>query len=855
MARPRPAAKGSAPSAAAGEREQLQRKLTDLVGRRRYSQALRVRELALRRHPDWNLRPGEAQLWCLEANQALEQHQPKRAEAAFVRALALEPGGEGLLGMARLRLGQNRPDQALALLEQAFEAGQLAPELAGAYLKLLLLQGQEERLRSLLRERPKRFQSQQIHWAAGVLSLLEGNPGHALRQFKLMAAPASPGDHCAVWRAWALVEAGDLQAAASALQGNDHPACAALSLDLAARGDEPPAALLPGLRQQADLVARLAALELLRQLRQNRPLQAVELLLAHERPLLNAYPELASLRRALLLRAGQQALEQGAPTEAIRYWRLIVDRPAFDPDLALRLHPLLMEEGDEAELLEAERLAGLLLSWLRRASQASPADWPEPRLSTTMARLHCWQAHAQMQLDMRQQTRRNVEQASKLAPEHVDVIGTRGLLAALHNDTSTAMAMLRRAVEGGCRNRLIFEALEELLDGEGLVQERRQLLREHGPRFGLPTPPEAEGDAGHPLWLRALSQPDALAFANFLSLHPRDAGAGLDALRIFSDHVGARSGPGRSGAASPGFRRVSLRVGEASAGWDGLLAGLAPVEQVEARAAIVAAILRYCRRGGKALTAEISGRLLQLEGQAEAGGTPDAEPAVRALLLLHGLGLRHGASPRDEANRLLRSCPRPERSLALALLDLRLLAPTRPWRDLVEELRRHDVENPLLSLALAAMEPTFSAACRHLSEKAFELARRQQDRDALDACRREQAWQRELQERERAHRLVRSRENDSQWQQEFSKLDLKAILRSMAKKNGMGELSDADLERLLPAFEEQARQFFARTDSEDFDLDWSHLMGDEDDDGPPQARPAPTPPPRQPRRHRTFMDL
>lgn len=145
-----------------------QRKLNDLVARRQYSQSLRVREQALRRHPDWSLSPSEAQLWCLEGRQALEQLQPKRAEAAFARALAL--------------------------LEQAFHAGQLAPELAGAYLKLLLLHGQEQTVRTLLREQPQRFQSQQIHWAAGVLALLEGNPAQARRQFERMAAPASPGD-------------------------------------------------------------------------------------------------------------------------------------------------------------------------------------------------------------------------------------------------------------------------------------------------------------------------------------------------------------------------------------------------------------------------------------------------------------------------------------------------------------------------------------------------------------------------------------------------------------------------------------------------------------------------------------
>lgn len=156
MARRRPAA----PAADAS-----QRKISDLVARRQYSQALRVREQALLRHPEWLLSPSEAQLWCLEGRLAMEQQQPKRAETALNRAVALAPGGEALVWLARLRLEAGQPERALALLEEAFVAGQLAAEFSGAYLKLLLLQGREAQVRALIREQPRRFQSQQIHWA------------------------------------------------------------------------------------------------------------------------------------------------------------------------------------------------------------------------------------------------------------------------------------------------------------------------------------------------------------------------------------------------------------------------------------------------------------------------------------------------------------------------------------------------------------------------------------------------------------------------------------------------------------------------------------------------------------------
>ena len=124
---------------------------------------------------------------------------------------------------------------------------------------------------------------------------------------------------------------------------------------------------------------------MLHHLRQRNLLPAAQLLLAHERPLLAAVPELERLRRPLLLLAGQQALEREAPIEAIQCWSPIVERPSFDPDLALRLFPLLDEIGDVDYAEKAERLATQLQGWVRRAaanppppgrSRCSPPPWP-----------------------------------------------------------------------------------------------------------------------------------------------------------------------------------------------------------------------------------------------------------------------------------------------------------------------------------------------------------------------------------------------------------------------------------------------------------------------------------------------
>lgn len=812
-----PAAAGAAAKAgASSDRPSLQRKLNDLVRKRQYSQALRLQQQALRRHPDWQLTPTEAQLCCLEGQQALEQQQPKRAETAFRRALALAPGGEGLLGMVRLRLQQQQAQQALQLVEEAFAAGQLDPNHAGVLLKLLLLQGQEQRLRSLLREQPQRFQSHQIHWAAGVLNLLDGDPRQARRQFEQMAAPATPGDHRGLWRAWALREAGDLPAAAAALEGADHPACAALALDLAVCSDQHPGALLSSLRIQPPAPERAWALELLHHLRHNRPLPAAELLLDHERSLLALLPELASLRRPLLLQAGQEALEREAPQEAIRFWRLIVERPAFDADLALRLYPLQIESDDEEDLLQAERLAASLLSWLRRLARDEPQAWPEPRLSTTLARLHCWQACAQMRLGMRQQARRSVEQARQLAPDHADVLGARGLLAAMNGASATAMPLLRQALDQGCRNAPVFHLLEELLDESGQTEERQRLLHDHGLRFGVDSSREEWQDNSHPVWLQALSLPDAVSLAIALSTNPTASGAGVASLEIFSRHAMAPQSSLPDGAISVRGRKLNLAVAQASPCWDSLLADLPPLERVQALTAIVVAMLRFCRRGGKALSAEISARILQLEELAAAKGTPAAEQALRSLLLLQGLSIKRGESPEPKARLLLRRSARPERLLPLALLDLRLLASTRPWREMVLDLQRRDPNQPLLTLALASMEriPSYSYNC--LCRDAFEQARRLQDQEALAACRREQAWIEEELEQREIQRLDRNLAVDPAWQERADRLDIRGLLLGMVDQQGT-EADEARIDALLPEFEQQMRMAFLHLGPEEFD--------------------------------------
>jgi tetratricopeptide (TPR) repeat protein len=832
----------------ASEHQVLRAKLANLVARQRYSQAIRVREQALRRHPDLELRPSEAQLWCLEGRQALEEGQPQRAEKALAKAVELGLQGEPHYLLARHWLVRGQPERGLALLQGSFEAGTLPVEYSGAYLKLLLITGQPLRVRELIRQQRQRFQPQQLHWAAGALSLLDGDPTNARRQFRQMTGPASPGDLGGVWRAWAALEAGDASAAAAALQPADHPASMAVALALAARTEQRPGALLD--LEQRDLPKRelALALELLQQLRQQNLLNAGLLLLSHERPLLAAVPALAALRRPLLLLAGQQALEREAPKEAIRCWRPIVDRPSLDADLALRLYPLL-DQGGHDHWPEAERLASQLLGWVRRSARDNPAAWPQPLLSHTQARLHCWQTDQHVRLGMRQQARRSAEQARQLAPELPDVIGRQGMLAYVMGEDSSAISLLWQALDNGCRGSHVYEVLDEALEESGQQAERLRLQRQHSPSFGYTPQPEAE-QALVPGWLDALRWDDVPSMATMLSLTP-ERGPGLEVLRIFVAQVLPPGSSTSGGPASFDPRKVTLDLIQATIRWDALIAALPPTDRVEAITALLVAILRFTLRTGKAMRSQIESRLAELEALAAEPGTTLAERALQSLLLLAGLRLRRQEALRQEAARLLRRSHQPERLLSRALLDLRLLTTTKPWQAIVEGLCRQDPQNPLLLLALATMQRTFTTPYERLADQAFDLARRQQDSEALAACRRERWWAEESDDRQMVRRKAQSMQQLPGWQQLIESFDIRGMLEARAREEGMEALTEEQLQAILPGLERRVAEAFARTYGMGLNPGGieSETIDNEDDKGDDGLHP------RRRSRRRTFMDL
>lgn len=784
----------TSPQTPTGQDGVVQRKLHDLVATQRYNDAIRLREQALRRQPALQLQPSEADLWCLEGRQAVKQGQRKRAETALHKAIALGLCGEPEYLLARLWLTHGEGRRGLTLLQQAFEEGRLPATHAGAYLKLLLIEGDTETVRQLLRTMPERFQAPQIHWASGVLHLLEGDARQAQRQFGLMAGPATPGDHVMAWKAWAALESGDHAAARQSLAAADaHPACIALSLDQLARSGDRPSAIYS--LEQRTLPGRelVLALELLHRLRQRQWRSAGQLLMSEERILLKALPDLGSLRRTLLLLAGQQAVDQESPRDAIRCWRTIVERPQFDPELALRLYPVLDGEGEE-EAIQAERLVSQLLSWLRRTAREAPADWPEPKLSTTQARLLCWQIDQLIQsFGGQRRVRACLDQASQLAPEHADVVGRRGMVAMLDEDFASAIPLLQQAIAGGCRSPLAYEMLKDALESSGEEEASEQLQQQHGAQFddipALRSPIEE-----FPIWLDIVTQNDVHDIKQHLSRTSSKTPA-LQALRVFFDHAIPPQFPDHR-------EKTLIDVGPFTQAWEALLAKLPPAEQVEALTTLLTAMLRFVPLTRKAMVAQIEARQAELEALAADRHAPHFEQTLQGLLLVCGLRYRRIDVLKPRVTPLLRRSSQPDRLVARVVLDLAVLGNPRPWKSIVSEYRIRDRQNPLLALALALVEPKDGYTYSSLRRQAFEQARIQQDSETLAACRREELWD-ELRERRSSELFLKRRlfSRGGQGDQGLQDLDLRAMLQRLMLEQNLEPLSPLKLELIMPMVE------------------------------------------------------
>jgi Flp pilus assembly protein TadD len=713
----------------------LRSQIDALVARHLFSQAIRKLQQALKRDPTIDAAISEAQLWLLHGQHLMGQGRLPRAEAALRQAIELGLHGSSHYELARCLLAEDKEAEALEMIGAAFEAGTLPKDYGGVYLKLLLIQGETETLRQRIRDQANRFAAHQLHWAQGALALLGGDLKAAAAQFRLVMVPVSPGDSPALWRSLVRLQqkpsdgssAGTGTANGSgtgsrpSLEPAGHPAIEALALREAARRHEPPGEWLDLGKSDLPDRSTALALEVVQRIRRRELISAARLLLCHGRLIAKPFPELEHLRQPLLALAGEQALSQADPKTAAELWRPCLQPPHFDPAVGVKLYGVLhqMDAHDEAE-----QLVHRLIHWLRKEARRHPHDWPEQRLTTTLAVLHCWIADQHIACGWESEARRSVRQAETLCATHPDVVGRQGMLAALDDEPETAIPLLWQALETGCKKADVYVLLVECLETKGDRQQLKQLRNQYGKTFHDYT---AESEVEIPLWLEALSLNDYGLLKRFV-LEEQQPTPPLQALRIFLDCATEEPAPGK---------KVAFDHQVATTQWQALVKAHDPEQQVEILKAIYWMIQKHAKRNRKGVAALQSELFLQICALAER-----VPAALEARLMLLSVRVSNAKDREMAIHRVLQRAVDPGRLLARTMLELRLFSPNRAFKEVLEDQSERDPENPLLLLARATLHRRESTAYWHFHSKGFELARRLQDSEALAAFRVEE-WRTE----------------------------------------------------------------------------------------------------------------
>jgi tetratricopeptide (TPR) repeat protein len=431
----------------------------------------------------------EAKVWSLRGQHECEQEDYKTAENSFRQALKL--GSEtSYYWIAKCLVAGDRLDAALDQIKTAFEQQSLPKSDAICYLKLLFLKGNPEQVEQLLQHQPQRFTAAQKNWAQGVLALKANNPKTALAAFTKIKRPVTAGDVVEAWLIYTYQILEDWQAARTKLG---------------------PQMLLPGIGGNLHLHPILGRLQLwqlvntgnlhlmLQQNGKDRTLQEATQVISllnyldegdyHEAghsflrlgSRVSRFPELNQLRLALLTLAGQQSASQGELKCAATFWQPVVKEQPFNPQLVVNLTHVLNElDADK----ERQRLLTQLLNWLKQEGKRNPKEWPSDRLKPMLAHVHCLIADTELALDRYRAGIGALEQGERIYPESPEIIGRRGLIALGDDDYQQAVALLTKALEGGCRYRGAYQGLLECFDKLDDQKALDDARRRFGQTFG-----------------------------------------------------------------------------------------------------------------------------------------------------------------------------------------------------------------------------------------------------------------------------------------------------------------------------------------------------------------------------------
>jgi tetratricopeptide (TPR) repeat protein len=772
-------------SAPTSPQDKFQAQLQTLLKQQNYRQALSEIHNAQRSQPDLVFQPSEAEIWVLRGKQEFQKGDFKQADTSLRRALQLGLAGESHYWLAKALLAMNRLDGAIALLRTAFEDGSLPKDYSICYAKLLLLQGDTVAVEQLLSQQAKRFSAAQQHWLRGVLALKAEQPAAALASFQKVKQPLTPGDRLNIWQIYTQQKLQNWEAAALQL-GLKTSNMWAFSSGRPAYTEHPILRRLALLQQietqqisleqmhfgvgDRDLIELVDVLSLLELVEQNNPHDAVHVLLKLGRS--KKYPELETLRPALLTLAGQQALTQGEVGCAAEFWQLLQREQPFNPQLAVNLVKALDLNEDYPEL---QRLLTRLIKWLEQNIKQHPQNWSEERRKTTLSYAHCRLADTWMAMGKPRAAMGEMQAAERIYPESPEVIGRHGLIAALEDRYDEATRLMTQALEQGCRSAEVYTVLIETLKKLGNSEATLEARRRFGKKFG-DLSPEAEVEVLP--WVDALSTGSYPLFSRLV-----EAGSARDpALHACQIFARAVQGEPNSGG------NVSLKQSQAIAAWDKLLQGLTPQEQVPTLQAIGLCLLLFAKRekGIAALVTQYMAKLTALGEQ---------QPEARAAnLVLLSLKERDAKKLQIPLQSYLGTVPQPGNALAQIQLQMhrytRTILQDQILRSFIEDALKREPQNPLLLLAKATTYPANSANYEKFRQQGFELARRLQDAKALQAFRDEQAL---LAAQEAQQFLPDPSRFDS-----LDIGDMDEMLESMIRRMFGNQIPPAELKRMMP---------------------------------------------------------
>jgi hypothetical protein len=764
----------------------FQQQIQGLISQKKYRQALEEIKKTRKTQPDMNLNSLEAEVWLLQGQQEFQKQDFKQAESSLRRSLDLGLTGITHYEISRCLLALDRLDTALELIKTAFEAKTLPKEYAICYLKLLFLKGDTATVEQLITQQSKQFSAPQIHWAKGVLDLKADHPVTATEWFQKIKRPLTPTDLTSTAVAYAQQRAKDWSGASITLGIQEpspnmlyrlswsepaylkHPFLKRLAFVQKAETGDITASEL----KQADpaIQEALTAMIVVNFLERDDAHNAAHAILTLKaRPTL---PELATLRPLILTEGGQQALMGGEPECSEAFWTPLLEEKPFNPQLAVNLLNAL-EENNEGQA--QQHLATRLIKWVEQERKQNPQNWAGDRLPLTLAHLHCRVADAWIGCDKYAAAQGALRQAERICPTSPEVMGRKGLDAFTEGKFTEAVQLLTQALAGGCVFAEVYGVLlacfDRLKDSSSKLEARRRF----GQKFGDLNP---EAEVVFEGWQAAL-QTQKYSFFQRLIKSEKDPDAPMQACKIFVEAV--QSPPGSSGT-------VSLNQAQAQVAWDSLLSSLSGAVLIESLQAIALSIQLFAKKekGIAAMGDRYRGQLIELTRQ-----YPEAHLANLTLLILKSSNHQKLEIP---LRAYLNAQPQPANALALLQLKVRRYKPNKALLPFIEETLNREPQNSLLLLAKATTYPPHGREYERLKDQGFDLARRLQDAQALQAFREEQAFLDEQQ----AHAFLPDPDLYEALDDDAKMAQTDALLESMIRSMMGSKMSKAELERAMP---------------------------------------------------------